>query len=680
MEYFPAQARPRTETPTELPRNRLTGSYCVIRLTCTAALLLSCFPAAADTLAPITVEAEELQVGDTPRVGDVVLEEHTGSHARISAEQLRRPGNSLGQALAFEPGVQNNQAGAEGSYSTVTVRGASAAQTPIYWDGIRLNGASQPAVDLSDLEVLNLESVDIFRGRSPLQLGGGIGGAVALNSPRGQRDSTALRLHYGSFGSSGVQLGTSFSGQRWHNNTAFSHHQAENDFSLINDNGTNLNPDDDRRERMHNASFTRDSFLSLLSFNPSADIHYDISAQYTARDSGVPEWHNDEANQASYATRTALLQANQRITAVQGSDWNTRFGVHAQRRRDVYDDSLSQVGLGAQHTRARGDNKGLSAFTEYLGERGTFSVQADIREEKLRQDDWIDAESSEAKRKEHNLSLSYIRFSEDERWLASVGSQWQSLEDRYDGLYREGKDRRSGDHHGVDAGLQFSPTANSRWQFNLSKIFREPSFHELFGDRGLHVGNEELLAEVGSNADLSLQRTYDNGEWTFGLFQSDRDNLIASVFNARGIGHSENVGRAQVRGIEFSSALALSDRWSTRVSATAQDAENRSRTRAFSGKQLPGQAQLLASARFKYTRVRDSAWLEVRGHSGKYYDTANLLPAKDALVLNAGASFLRQAWTIDLSLNNLNDEQIEDFNGFAKPGRSVHIAVGYRFR
>lgn len=646
----------------------------------TLALLLSCTTAAADTLAPITVEAEELQDGAAPRVGDVVLEEYTGSHTRISAEQLRQPGNSLGQALAFESGVQNNQAGAEGSYSTLTLRGASATQTPIYWDGIRLNGAAQPTVDLADLEVLNLESVDIFRGRSPLQLGGGIGGAVALNSPREQQKSTALRLHYGSFGSSGIQLGTSLSGQHWHNNTVFSHRQAENDFSLINDNGTDLNPDDDRREPMHNANFTRDSILSMLSLSPTADTRYDFSAQYTARDSGVPEWHNSESNQANYATRTTLFQANQRITALRGSDWNTRIGINGQRRRDVYDDSLSQVGLGAQHTRDRSDSKGLSAFSEHLGERGTFSAQADIREEKLRQDDWINTASSEAKRTELNLSLGYIRFSEDERWLASFGSQWQSLEDRYDGLYREGKDRRSGDHHGLDAGLQFSPSANWRWQFNLSKIFREPSFHELFGDRGLHVGNDELLAEIGSNIDLSLQHTHHHGEWTLGIFQSDRDNLIASIFNARGIGHSENVGRAQVRGIEFSSSLSLSDRWSARVSATAQDAVNRSRTRAFRNRQLPGQAQLLASARLKYTRVRDSGWLEARGQSGKYYDTANLLPAEDAFVLNAGASFLRQAWTIDLSLNNLSDEQIEDFNGFAKPGRSAHIAVGYRFR
>ncbi len=650
------------------------------RLPITIALLLSCTTAAADTLAPILVETEVDVEATEPQVGDVVLEEYTGSHRRIEREQLQRPGGSLGESLAFEAGVQHGQAGAEGSYSAITLRGASSAQTPLFWDGVRLNGAAQPTVDLSDLELLNLESVDIYRGSAPLQLGGGIGGAVALNSPRTQGNATTLRLQAGSFSSSGLQLGFSVGGQKWQSNTVFSHRKAKNDFSLINDNGTDSNPDDDRRERRNNAAFERNALLSKLSFNPKPNEQYDVSIQHTARDLGVPEWRNRADNQASFDTKVSLLQLNQRLTSLRDSDWNTRIGVHAQHRQENYDDRLSQVGIGAQHSRSRSESKGATAYAEHIGHYGTTALQAELRQEEMRSNDWIDDVAADAKRREQNLSAHYAWFNENETLTLTAGTQWQGLSDKYNGLYRDGKDRRSGDHLGFSLGAQFNPSESWRWQFNLGEFYREPSFYELFGDRGLHVGNEDLEAESGINADLSLLWRHASGEVQLGAFQSNRDNLIATVFSAQGIGHSENIGGAQVRGLELSVTQQFSPQWNMRITATAQDAENQSRIIAFSGNQLPGQAQLQGALRVNHMRPRSHWWFEGSALDGRFYDTANILPAENQLVINAGGTLTKQLWSFSLTLNNLTDEKIEDFNGFAKPGRNAHISASYQFK
>ena len=646
----------------------------------TLALLLSCTAAAADTLAPVLVEAEVATDSAEPQVGDVVLEEYTGSHHRIEREQLQRPGGSLGESLAFEAGVQHSQAGAEGSYSAITLRGASASQTPVYWDGVRLNGAAQPSIDLSDLELLNLDSVDIYRGSAPLQLGGGIGGAIALNSPRTQGQSTVLRAQLGSFSSRGLQLGYSLGGRTWQSNTLFSRRTAKNNFSLINDNGTEFNANDDRKERRNNAGFERNALLSKLSLNPHENEQYDLSLQHTAKDLGVPEWRNRADNEATFDTQTTLLQFNQRLTGVRDSDWNTRLGLHGQKRREVYDDRLSQVGIGAQHSRSRSDSTGATAYAERIDDQGTLALQAEIRNEKLRSDDWVDAVSASAKRREHNLSAHYAWFNQSEQWLLTAGAQWQDLKDSYNGLYRDGKDRRTGDHQGFSLGAQYNPSETWRWQFNLGEFYREPSFYELFGDRGLHVGNDELTAESGINADISVLWLHTRGELQLAAFQSDRDNLIATVFSAQGIGHSENIGGAQVRGLELNATQKLAPQWKLRLTATAQDAKNQSRINAFYGKQLPGQAQLQGALRLSHERQRSHWWIEGSALDGKYYDTANLLFAEDQLVFNAGATLKRQHWQFSLTVNNLSDERVEDFNGFAKPGRNAHISASYHFR
>jgi iron complex outermembrane receptor protein len=65
--------------------------------------------------------------------------------------------------------------------------------------------------------------------------------------------------------------------------------------------------------------------------------------------------------------------------------------------------------------------------------------------------------------------------------------------------------------------------------------------------------------------------------------------------------------------------------------------------------------------------------------SGMYYDTANLLPAKDKKEINAGISYLLGSWTLWLEGKNLTDEQYEDFNGYPLPGRSFFASVKYTF-
>jgi len=64
----------------------------------------------------------------------------------------------------------------------------------------------------------------------------------------------------------------------------------------------------------------------------------------------------------------------------------------------------------------------------------------------------------------------------------------------------------------------------------------------------------------------------------------------------------------------------------------------------------------------------------------RFFDSGNFLRAEDETSFNLGAVWQRGNWRADLTLNNVSDENIEDFNGFPRPGRAFTLGAAYRFK
>ena len=126
------------------------------------------------------------------------------------------------------------------------MRASTASQTNIFLDGIRLNGAANAVIDLSAFDLRSLNSVDIYRGAAPLLLGStNLGGAVNLNSAQSNEDFTQIKFTAGSFGTLQTNVSNRQSGARWNTLATLQVGRSDNDFELLNDNTTPLNPADD---------------------------------------------------------------------------------------------------------------------------------------------------------------------------------------------------------------------------------------------------------------------------------------------------------------------------------------------------------------------------------------------------------------------------------------------------
>jgi len=634
--------------------------------------VLSSLAHAADSLQTIDVIADS-----ATSTGEVEHSEYTGYHQQITREQLQRRYASLADVLAFETGVQNRQIGGFGTFSSVTMRAASSAQTGVYLDGILLNGGGSSAIDLATIELLNVESVDIYRGSTPLQLGQStIGGAVNLSTLSAQKAKPQTRLLFGggSFATGRLQLSHQSKQDRWDIVSAISRQQSDNDFKFIDNNGTPLNPNDDQLERRHNAGAVRQSVLLKAGYQWSQRARTDLIFQLSDRDLGVPEWRNAETNVASFDTDSGQFQLSHSVDSV--SKWNTRHTLFQHSRADHFDDRLSQVGLGSQNANSISRTSGFKSYWEHIGDKGTFGITTELRSESLDADDSLDVGNNyEASRSVLSATTQYAWFTRQDRLLITPSLRLQSIDDKHTGG-RTPRGSRNVAVFSPQLGAHFEATDRLTLRTNVGHFYREPTFYELFGTQGLIEGNLNLKPERGFNADAGISFAA-TSRWQIdaSVFASWRDELISTSYDSRGIGRHINTGRARVLGMEFGNELSISPAISARINVTLQDARSIENTSSINGKQLPGEARTAAYAHLQYRRSNFLTWLEIDANRDRYYDQGNLLPARNHWLQNIGVGWNRRNWQANFAINNLGNHVVEDFNGFPRPGRAFQFAL-----
>jgi len=635
---------------------------------------------------PVHAQVEELDTitvvaEPEPQTGDVQHEEYAGSYRRIGKQELQRQDVNLGDILANETGVQFRQIGALGTLTMATIRGATSKQTGVFLDGIMLNSAGNSAVDLSLLELLNLSSVDVYRGSAPAQLSSAsIGGAINLRSLHAgsTKPNTTALLTAGSFSTNRFQFAHGSTHNRLDVVATASHEQSDNRFTLHNNNGTPLNLSDDRSEKRNNAQVAKLSALSRIGFRWNKDIRSDMLIQATGRELGIPEWLNNENNVASYDTDALEFQLVNRFDGI--GNWNTSFSLFQHIQNNHYLDAEGQVGLGRQDNRRKNKTIGLQSYWERVGDQGTFSFNTSIRNESLDSEDTKSSNQNYLAQRRSLLStVQYAYFSLNDRLLITPSVRLHSVDDNFNGISRLNANSRTDTKINTQLGLRFSKNARLTLRSSMGKFAREPDFSELFGSSGLIVGNRKLLPESGFNAELgftySPSRDYQLNASVFGSW---RDELIALAFDSQGIGRSMNTGKARVFGIEIDNDWIISKRLSLRVNATLQRSQDFSPNPALDNAELPGEPRLSSHTKLQYHNGQTRLWFESNYKSKFYYNLDNRRPAKGYLLHNAGLEYQLADFSIGFTANNIGGDNVADFNGFPRPRRSFYFSLNYR--
>jgi len=151
---------------------------------------------------PSASEAELPEMVVTATKTERSIREVGSSVTLITEEEIERRGKvEVSEILRGTPGLAISGSRAAGRRVDAYLRGANPSHTVVFVDGVPVNSTTSGAFDFTDLELLNIESIEVLRGpQSTLYGSTAIGGVISITTKKGEGPFHGdLSAEYGSF-------------------------------------------------------------------------------------------------------------------------------------------------------------------------------------------------------------------------------------------------------------------------------------------------------------------------------------------------------------------------------------------------------------------------------------------------------------------------------------------------
>ncbi|MDO8520327.1 MAG: TonB-dependent receptor, partial [Deltaproteobacteria bacterium] len=241
-------------------------------------------------------------------------------------------------------------------------------------------------------------------------------------------------------------------------------------------------------------------------------------------------------------------------------------------------------------------------------------------------------------------------------------------------------------HFSASLGVKGKVTSFLDLIAHAARSFRNPTFPELFGDRGGIVGNPLLDPQESINWDVGFQfhpplEKGGRGDFLNDLFISslyfDRrvTNLIQFQQNS-GFARAENVGKARIQGMEIQGGAEFLNHFGLYGNYTFQIAKDWAK----SGRTIPGQPKHELDTRLEGWWKKWKGTVSLNWMDSNFLDPLNTRVVRDRLLLNSALSFWpKDKIGVTVEAKNLADDQVVDVVGFPLPGRSFYAKADLRF-
>lgn len=602
-----------------------------------------------------------------------------------SGARLEAAGLQAAELLRESPGVQITQLGGLGAPATASIRGATAAQTPVYLAGIRLNDEVGGAANLADVPLFLMDRVEVYRSHAPLVADSlGIGGAVFFEPKRPTGQVLGVGALTGSYQTRSAWTYVGAGDEQGGVLGGLQVSAADNDYPFFDTRGTLYRPSDDHRSRLSNADAQAQTFW-LSGARRLGRGRLALVVHHADREQGAPKLASVPSEQARVGFRRNLvgLRAVAPVDTWCGSV-EARTAVITSSTE--IDDPQSELGMLTPRTTTAGvrAEQTLGA-RQQLGRLGLVE-QGSVSIERLQRIEQTEAASDLALSARRGvaraaagaeLGLSDTVFVEAtgvvECWATSTAElgicQDVSPTGRVGTSYRA----RAFELYG-----------------SVGRYHRLPTLSELYGTSLIVRGNDELepegglAVEVGGRSEL-VDRAGRRWLWTdtsaFTRFSRD---LVTYVRTAQGFLLPLNRNRARTLGAEATMGIAPFAWLESEVSLSLLDPRDTSPDRRTVNDLLPFHSRLIAGARVTATRRLDSSFVdELRltlfglHQSSRYADPAGLgvIPEQQTVDLEAGAVVWDERLRAALRIANVFDAERFDVVGFPLPGRSGFLSM-----
>ncbi|MFO0550668.1 MAG: TonB-dependent receptor [Polyangiaceae bacterium] len=648
-----------------------------------AALALSRLASADDEPgAEVFVAGERLGHGDDP----------TGATAELAPADLDDPGASLVDALAGAPGVAVSRTGGAAELATITLRGATSAETPIYLGPILLNDEITGTADLSLVPPAFIRRVLIERGHAPLELEqGGLAGAVVLEPfvPSGLH--ARVGFGGGSFGERYLFSSVSAGDDRASAVVAARLDALDADFSYVDDQGTAFDPSDDVERRRQNADASSvGAFTAVSATHGRAHVTAFLLA--LAREQGAPGLGVLPAEHARARSSRVLGGAEADLDCASRAVASCVVHVETWGRTSSYalDDPYHELPFGFERQLTRASGAGTRFFARVAPARFLeLTGGASLAEDSLS----VRVPGTRASRTSLRLFTSAV---------ARV-APWVEVraEGAIAGDFVRGPDPDTG-----ALATTASPTPTARLALaarpipelelftGVARYARTPVLGELYGAALALLGNPRLASEAGYAGDVGARATARAPHVVFAAeldaFARFASELIAYRRSSFGALTPFNVGEARVLGVDGTIATTVFDVLFASTTLSFTDARDTTAGRTLENDTLPFVSRVVSRSTLG-ARARDlvpaigldlaevSASFTYR--SPRQVDPAGLvsLPSQVLFDVEASLSLARGLVLVRGRVSNILDDRTTDLVGYPLPGRAGHFETEVRW-
>lgn len=629
-------------------------------------------------------------------VGKVDLHSSTTNFTEIELDQTSSQNTDLAAILETSVGLQIQQSGGLGSYSSVSLRAASSEQVNVYLDGILLNDSVSGQVDLSLIPINQIQRIEIFRGSTPIELGSAsMGGAINIITRENSNETNLIGIGISSHQAKQGNIHWSSSDKNNYYRFVSEIIDNKNKYPITNDNGTTYVTDDDRIENRNNAEIVQDSLLftwKRLLNNKNTLIN---SFRYFDKEQNLPNFNNSSEATASF--NTELFQFNSKLSLDTLFSKNTQFSseLYIRNKEEIYDDRKSQIGLRKNHMLLENQSLGLKSYIKNkLNQSSEFRLVLDLNHQNSLSEDLLEVLNDVShKRNTATLNIGLRKYLNNGKSVFNVILAHEYINDELDDAYDYfdnpvPSQNRKYTFNDFRLGYSHHLSDNTKLKFNLGMYHRAPYLYELYGDRGFFHGNEDLKAESSINFDAGLDyyhestKSFLHGTRLYlGFFQNKSKDLIIREYTSQGVGVPENIDNALIRGIESNISWPFYKNHQIKLNVTLLDPIIESDDPLYNNNIIPGQFLESYSLSYRYLKYSWFVKFDYIIKNDMFYERLNLPgnQASDREIFNAKLKRIYGNHNFIFSIKNILDNTYEDYNGYPKPGKTTHLSYTYEF-
>jgi vitamin B12 transporter len=538
---------------------------------------------------------------------------------------------SFTDLLANIAGIDVVQKGGQGQNTSIFSRGANSNQLLVLIDGVRVGSATLGGKSVADISISQIERIEIIKGpRAALWGSDAIGGVLHIFTRRFRPNEHRIGLTMGTHGTREVDASIGFGNDNLSNTLTYSKKDTKGMDAHVSRDADDDGYENDSLSIRGDYKISDTSTVDWLALIDQGETEYDSSF------GGDKTSHDNHLWNLRYSLQSG--DWNNQFSVSQSSDENIIFGNGtAKSDADVFETQKQQFKFLSQYKLS--DSLSLAGGLEWLEDDVSSSTTTYSKEQRTT--------------KSIHLNSTYKADS----WLAELAIRRDDVEDvASETTYNLGLGYRINEQHQLSV--------------NFGEGFKAPSFNDLYFPYG---GNPDLKFETSSNSEFVIKGFYDVGNLVVSIYDSEIENLIQWIPDDNGIWAPQNVGTADIFGLDASFKITQGD-FSHKIIASYVEAED-----GITGNQLALRAKNHFGYEISYQGEAFNFFAQVQ-QVGKRPDTdfETFMPTNlDSYVqVNMGFGYrFNDNLQLKLRISDALAEEPTPASGYNSEGRSYYLTL-----